>query len=138
MNISDIFVETDAGRRSSKRPKQVNDCTVRAIAVALNIDYDAAYDLMKAAGRPCSKGFDFRGRGIPFLKGRGVRLTWKAFPAEAGQKRMKPETFCAAHPSGTYVLKLAKHVVTVRDGKVHDLSPSDVAGRCVYGAWKVN
>jgi len=45
---------------SSKRPRQRNDCTVRAIAIACDFSYDSAYDLLKANGRRSSRGIRLR------------------------------------------------------------------------------
>ncbi len=53
------WVCTDGGRASSSRPRQRNDCTVRALAIAGGLSYDDAYDLLKEAGRKCSRGFQF-------------------------------------------------------------------------------
>ena len=51
------FCQTDAGRCLSKRPKQKNDCTVRAMATAFELSYDDAYDILKKYGRICGRGF---------------------------------------------------------------------------------
>lgn len=40
----DGWVKSDAGRSESRRPRQKNDCTVRALALALELRYDDAYD----------------------------------------------------------------------------------------------
>lgn len=47
----DGYVRCDAGRSASRRPRQKNDCTVRALALARGLTYDEAYDTLKAAGR---------------------------------------------------------------------------------------
>ena len=41
----------DGGRSQSKRPKQKNDCTVRALAVSAQMSYDDAYTILKKYGR---------------------------------------------------------------------------------------
>lgn len=56
--VSVAFQQTDAGRAKSRRPRQKNDCTVRALALARSLHYDAAYDDLKKAGRGCSERFD--------------------------------------------------------------------------------
>lgn len=54
--LSYPWICTDAGRSQSKRPRQSNDCTVRALALALDCPYDQAYDTLKTAGRIASRG----------------------------------------------------------------------------------
>jgi hypothetical protein len=41
------FSFNDGGRQLSKRPRQRNDCTVRAVAIACDFSYDSAYDLLE-------------------------------------------------------------------------------------------
>ena len=105
------FSFNDGGRQSSKRPRQKNDCTVRAIAIACSIPYDSAYDLLKANGR--------RER--------------TAFPAIKGYLRMYPGDFCKLFPRGRWIIKTAKHVSAVVDGTIHDTFRPDPF-RCAYGA----
>lgn len=121
----------DAGRSASRRPKQSNDCTVRAIALARGVPYDDAYDLLAAAGRKCNRGFHFKdwikhqpwARKIPF-------------PAIKGQPRMNPATFVEQFPVGTYICKVAKHIFVVKDGIVFDTFENR-PDRCIYTAWHI-
>ena len=53
-----MYMKNDGGRASSKRPKQKNDCVVRAIAVAFNLPYDDVYETMADLGRKCGRGTD--------------------------------------------------------------------------------
>lgn len=46
------FVATDAGRYLSER----NDCTVRALSIAVGVDYVTAHEFMKAHGRKDGHG----------------------------------------------------------------------------------
>jgi hypothetical protein len=84
------FVFDDGGRSQSKRPKQKNDCTVRALAIACEITYDEAYEMLAAAGRSCSRGF------APFSRWaqKEPGLEWTPFPAVKGRRRMNPTKFC--------------------------------------------
>lgn len=125
------FQQTDAGRSQSRRPKQTNDCTVRALALARGLAYDEACDLLKAAGRGCSNKFHLG----DWLKGQ----PWAqktSFQAIKGQRRMNPVRFCAEHPKGTFICKTAKHVFVVIDGVVLDNTIVPDA-RCIYTAWAV-
>jgi len=126
------FVRTDAGRAGSRRARQTNDCTVRALAIARNIAYDDAYDILKAAGRKCAAKFKMTEWLEDQAWAQGV-----TFPAIKGEKRMNPGRFCSEHPAGAWICKAAKHVFVVRDGVVYDDYPVR-EDRCIYRAWKIN
>lgn len=124
--------EDDAGRSQSRRPRQNNDCTVRAIAKATGMDYDLAYDLLKSSGRKSHQGFDFTQwvRRHSVINGR--LLTWKPLQAVKGQRRETVATFVASHQQGIYILSIANHVMTLIDGVIYDTFESDPS-KCVYG-----
>lgn len=125
------WVLSDGGRSQSKRSAQKNDCTVRALAIARGLPYDEAYDILKDAGRKCSRGFDF----VRWI----ATQPWAtkiAFPAAKGQRRMTPAQFCIDHPRGTFILRVSKHVFAVVDGVVHDTFENR-PDRCVYTAFRV-
>lgn len=126
------WVRTDAGRSTSSRSKQKNDCTVRAIALTRELPYDTAYDMLAQAGRPCSKGFHI---GEWLEKQPGV--TKLSFPAVKGQSRMNPQTFAKQFPHGRYICRTAKHVYAVIDGVAHDIHRSR-PNRCIYTAWRID
>lgn len=133
----DHFVCTDAGRLKSRRPRQGNDCTVRALALAVEVPYDDAYDELARRGRKSHRGVFFPNRAHDD-EVFGVQLRWISLPAVKGQPRMTPEQFCKVGELGefgTWILRMAKHVATVRDGVLYDLMPN--VGRCVYGVWEV-
>lgn len=125
------FRATDAGRSESQRPRQRNDCTVRALALAKGISYDDAYDLLATGGRKCARGFHFGAwaKSQPDLK-------WRAFPAVKGETRMNPAKFCEQYSTGRWIIRTAKHVCAVVDGVVLD-TDSPRPDRCIYGAWQV-
>lgn len=126
---------TDGGKSLSKRPKQINDCTVRALAIVANIAYDEAYDLLSERGRICNKRFFFPNKAKDDCIA-GLILKWKSFPAIKGQERMNIGKFGIEHPKGIYVCKTAKHVFAVIDGVVYD-SFESYPERCIYGMWTV-
>jgi len=122
---------TDGGRAGSRRPRQSKDCTVRAVALARNIPYDAAYDLLHEAGRKCSRGFH-----VQRWLGDQAWATKIPFPAVKGQPRMNPATFTKQLPTGRFICRVAKHVFAVIDGVVHD-SFENRPDRCIYTAWAI-
>lgn len=122
---------TDAGRASSRRPKQRDDCTVRALAVARGLEYDAAYDTLAEAGRKASRRFDM----VEWLNAQ----PWAhkiSFPAVKGQRRMNPDTFGREYAQGVYICRTAKHVYAVVDGVIHD-DHAPRPDRCIYTAWRI-
>jgi hypothetical protein len=130
--LSYPFINDDGGRSKSRRTKQTNDCTVRALAIALNIPYDCAYDTLAGEGRKCEKGFHLQ----KWLN----KQAWAekiAFQAIAGQPRMNPAHFCGEYVNGRYICRVAKHVFAVVDGTVHDMFENR-PNRCIYTAWKIN
>lgn len=124
------FCQTDAGRCLSKRPKQKNDCTVRAMATAFELSYDDAYDILKKYGRICGRGFHI---GDFLIDKKAEKIS---FQAVKGQRRMHPWKFCKEYNNGKYICRTAGHVFAVIDGVVFDtIAPS--VDRCIYKAWKI-
>lgn len=132
------FICSDGGRSESKRPKQSNDCTVRALALACDIDYDDAYDYLTEQGRKCSKGFFLNKHldklaktNIPIF---GYKLSTISFPAIKNRERMFVAAFPIFYPKGRYIIRQAKHMAAVIEGFVKDVNFN--SRRCVYKAWK--
>lgn len=96
---------------------RVEDCAQRAIAAALDVDWDTASDLIYEMAR---------GMGTTTYDD----AAWGAVLRRAGfVRQIIPNTcpdcytvadFCRDHPRGVYVLKTAGHVVTVIDGRAWD------------------
>lgn len=133
------FVKTDAGRSLSRRPRQTNDCTVRALTLVTGLPYDEVYDRCAAEGRKCGKGMHLK-TWLPRAIVGGYRFRWIGLPARKGEWRANPVTFARDHPQGRFILRTAKHVLACVDGVVMDLSrdqgPMGLEWRCVYGAWE--
>jgi len=125
----------DAGRGSSKRVRQKNDCTVRAIATATRITYDEAYELLAKAGRACSKGFAFAPWADKAVVN-GCSFQWQILRKQRGKARVNIAVFCKQYGQGTYIIKVRRHVLTVIDGMCHDCFISDGL-RAVEGFWRV-
>ena len=97
--------------------RNVGDCAVRAVSVALGIDWETAYALMALNG---------------YLMGDmpSSNAVWGAVLRQHGFYRQAvPDTcpdcytigqFADDHPEGVYVVGTGNHVVTVRDGVVYD------------------
>ena len=97
--------------------KNVGDCAVRAVALALGIDWEQAYALMATAG--------FVMGDVP-----SSNAVWGAVLRQHGFYRQSiPDTcpdcytaadFCNDHPIGVYVLGFGSHAATVLNGDLYD------------------
>ena len=95
----------------------VGDCAVRAVARALNLDWETAYDLIAANG--------FAMGDMP-----SADSVWGAVLRQNGfYRKVIPNTcpdcytvadFCRDNPYGTFVLGFGGHVATVVDGNLYD------------------
>ena len=97
--------------------RSVGDCAVRAVAKALDTDWESAYIKMTTNG--------FKMGDMP-----SSDSVWGAVLRQNGfVKEVIPNTcpecytaehFCRDHPRGTFVLGFGGHVATVHDGFVYD------------------
>ena len=110
MNRWRYWNENPAGRN-------VGDCAVRAIAVALGTDWETAYLMISDAG--------YKMADMP-----SSNSVWGAVLRQNGFYRHTiPNTcpdcytindFAADHPKGVYVVCTGNHVCTIRDGMAFD------------------
>ena len=97
--------------------RRVGDCAVRAVSVALGIDWETAYALIAANG--------YRMGDMP-----SSDSVWGAVLRQNGfYKKTIPDTcpdcytaadFCRDNPQGVFVLGFGGHVATVIDGNLFD------------------
>lgn len=97
--------------------RNVGDCAVRAVAKALDLDWETAYDLIAANG--------FAMGDMP-----SSDSVWGAVLRQNGFYRKAipntcpicytAEDFCRDNPFGTYVLGFGGHTATVVDGNLYD------------------
>lgn len=97
--------------------RTVGDCAIRAIAKALNIDWEDAYAKVVVNG--------FRMGDMPSSDSVwGAVLRMNGFYRTALPNTCPDcytaEDFCKDHPEGTYVLGFGGHVATVKDGNLYD------------------
>ena len=101
--------------------KFVDDCTVRAIAKILDLDWDTAYLEL------CTHGFEVK--NMP-----SVNRVWGGYLRELGFRRYTipnscPDCytvrdFCRDHPRGNFVLGTGSHVIAVINGDYYDTGDS--------------
>ncbi len=97
--------------------RSVGDCAVRAVALALGIDWETAYAMIAANGYQMG---DMPSSNAVF----GSVLRQHGF-YRAGVDNQCPDCYTAAdfafeHPRGVYVLGFGNHVATVIDGDIYD------------------
>jgi hypothetical protein len=97
--------------------RSVGDCAVRALAVALDTDWETAFDLLADAGRlMCDMPSSDSVSGA-VLRMHGFRRT--AVP-DTCPDCYTVRDFCRDHPVGTHVIYTGGHVVTSIHGDVYD------------------
>ena len=98
--------------------RRVGDCSVRAIAKALDISWDKAYTML------CNNGF-LMGNMPSANEVWGSVLREHGFYRKAIENNCPDcytaEDFCLDHPKGIFVLGFGNHVATVVDGDIYDL-----------------
>lgn len=125
------YVFNDGGRHKAGYKGRVGDCAARALAIAMELDYEMAYKLVSDTNA------DF---GYAKSARNGVRkhvfhallsdlgMTWHPAPTFAGRKAK-----CADMPKGVVIARQAHHFVAVIDGVPQDTW--DSSDRMVYGYW---
>lgn len=112
--------------------KTVGDCVVRAVSTAFNKDYlETRRELNRTKRALNYESYADHYFIYDYLKD-FERLTFKS---TAGKSRYKLCEFANDHKTGTYVVKVRKHVVAVVDGII--LDSWDSSYLTVYTAWKI-
>lgn len=113
---------------------ETGDCQIRAICKATGLDWYEVYDRICAIGRENCEPFIWYEHFDKFAKEFGFEKR-KISVTKRGCKSVTPESFCKAHPTGTYILRLANHVLCAKDGKFWDLYP-DFGDSKIYTYWE--
>ena len=138
-----------------------NDCVVRAIASAFDIDYDRAHQIVRDTfNRKYRQGAYGFVNGMNNLAKNRVRIGRKCCkmmgkPVFEGSifnslnydvkvkgkkvsRQMTVGTFVSKYPTGSYILTVARHAFTVKDGIViGNFEDSLKKRKIVTAAWKV-
>ena len=133
------FEFNDGGRAAAGYKGRAGDCTVRAIAIATEQDYQAVYDALWDLNRQAKKG---PGDTSP-RDGNTSTKTIRAYMASLGWTwvpTMQIGSGTTVHlradelPGGRLVTRLSRHMCAVIDGVIHDTyDPSRDGTRAVYG-----
>ena len=95
----------------------VDDCAVRAIAKALDIDWETAYAMLAANGYAMGDMMHANSVWGALLRRNGFYR--QAIPNTCPDC-YTAEDFCKDYPKGTYVLGFGNHVATIVDGTLYD------------------
>lgn len=95
----------------------VGDCAVRAVSVALDIDWEEAYNLIADAGYAMGDMPSSDSVWGAVLRQHGF---YRAAIPNSCPDCYTAEDFAADHPRGVFVLGFGGHVAAVRDGVIMD------------------
>ena len=110
MSIWREYNPNPAGRR-------VGDCAVRAIAAALDVDWETAYDLISDAGYNMGDMPSSDSVWGAVLRHNGF---YRAAIPDKCPVCYSAADFAIDHPNGIYVLGFGGHVATLKDGMIYD------------------
>lgn len=97
--------------------RNVGDCAVRAIAAALNVDWETAFELIAANGYKMGDMPSSDSVWGSVLRQNGF---YRSAIPNACPDCYTAEDFMIDHPRGTYVLGFGGHVATVKNGQLYD------------------
>ena len=97
--------------------RRVGDCAIRAVSVALDTDWETAYDLIADAGYQMGDMMSADSVWGAVLRQHGF---YRAAIPNSCPDCYTAGDFAHDHPSGTFVLGFGGHVATVKDGWVYD------------------
>ena len=90
---------------------------MRAVSVALNTDWETAYNLLADAGYNMADMPNSDGVWGAVLRQNGF---YRASIPNSCPECYTADDFAREHPRGVYVLGFGGHVATVRDGRLYD------------------
>lgn len=108
------------------------DCTIRALSKALGLSWLEAFDVTIPFCRnyQCSNIFDTPSTIRKEIMEK-LGFSYTGISNSKGSRRPTVLEFTKNHPSGTYVLVVASHIVTVKDGMYYDTW--DSGRKSLYG-----
>lgn len=111
--------------------KETADCVVRSMCKATSKEWQPVYKELFEIGLELCVMPNNDEAWKEFLIRNG--FTYNKLTVKRGSKRPTVDSFARAHKVGTFVLRVANHVVTCQDGYYYDTWDS---GDCsLYGYW---
>jgi hypothetical protein len=137
------YHHTDGGRAAAGYKGLAEDCACRALAIAAEIQYRTAYDLINAfcadvKGRKKRWGKSSARTGVHHLIYHRVlaHLGWKWTPTKKIGSSARVRVRSDELPKGRLILSLSRHYAAFIDGELLDNHDSSRDGtRLVYGYW---
>lgn len=128
----------------SMRAGEANDCSVKAVAVACNVEYSVAHAAMKAAGRQDRKGAypNMIHAAIISLGYKVVSIRQQEIIQQYPGVHKNLKSVTTHHPErfrkvwenmGTTLIYTIGHISAFKDGKLHDWA----VGRAKRATWVV-
>jgi hypothetical protein len=132
-----------------------NDCVVRAIATATDMDYDSAHkftkEIFKRKNKKGTYGFvntiNLLSKNNKQINGKSVKIiseeynTMLYYVTVKGRKVLRRTTtgsFIKRYPVGTYIVTVRRHAFTIKDGVViGNLADGKQMKKHINGAWKI-
>lgn len=97
--------------------RNVGDCSVRAVSVALNVDWETAYAMIAKAGFLMNDVISSNSVWGSVLRQNGF---YRHILPNSCPDCYSLEDFAKDHPQGVYVVGMGNHVATVKDGEIWD------------------
>ncbi len=97
--------------------RRVGDCAIRAIAAALDMDWETAYSIVTEFGYNMADMPSSNAVWGAVLRSNGF---YRAAVPNTCPNCYTADDFCKDHPEGIYVLGFGTHVATIVDGDIYD------------------
>lgn len=107
------------------------DCVIRALTKALEMEWLEVFDDIQPLSREMQVPFNCKPCYEKYLEDKG--FDYKGISNAKGTKRPTVQSFAKDHKEGTYVLRVANHIVTAKDGYFYDTW--DSGSKSLYGYW---
>lgn len=111
---------------------EYGDCVIRSLTKAVNLDWIEVFEELVPYARELQCMPNSKACYEKYLKDKG--FTYTGISNKKGTKRPTVDSFAKAHKSGTYVLIVANHLVSVVDGIYYDTW--DSGEKSMYGYWE--
>lgn len=128
------LIISDGGRKAHGFNGEKNDCTVRAVALACDVDYRTAYTFMANNGRRKNKGSYFH----RVVVDNDYKILGRQVKPEIILPAKGLKTALLRNPklrTGTWMIHMTSHVATLKDGIL--LDSFDSSRKQINGAWRV-
>lgn len=113
------YQRSDGGRIAEGYISEQRDCSVRALAIAMQMSYTDSHAIHKSIGRKNGKGSCFFRYSVRNFEFDGKRFVHENRP------HARASRYIAEHPHGTYVVGLSCHVFAVINGISYDFAETN-------------